>query len=464
MKMKIASNEVIHFVGIGGIGMSGLAQIMHNMGFMVQGSDLSQSKNTDRLRKFGIKIFIGHKKKNIKKVTMLVISSAIKKNNVEYLLAKKKKIPIHKRGKMLANIISLKKNIVIAGSHGKTTTTSLISSILFAAKLDPTIINGGIINFLKNSAKLGKSDWCVVESDESDGSFLKIPVTYSVVTNIDKEHLDFYKKLAVLQKSFQLFVEKTPSLGKSIICKDDYNNKVLIKNLKINNYLTYGFDKNSNFQINNVRKKLNNSSFNIKLNLVGKIKKNLKNLQIPLLGNHNIKNATAAVAVALSLGIKINIIKNALKNFEGVQRRFNKIFSYKKIDFYDDYAHHPTEIHSLLDGIRSVHRSRKIISVFQPHRFSRVRLLKKEFAKAFKLCDEVVLCPVYPAGEKINKYFDYHSFGKLIVKKSNVTVAILKSENDLLNYFKKNLFDNELVVCMGAGSISSWIKSISKKL
>jgi len=198
MQMKIASNELIHFVGIGGIGMSGLAQIMHNMGFMIQGSDLSQSKNTDRLRKFGIKVFIGHKKENIKKVTMLVISSAIKKNNVEYLLAKKKKIPIHKRGKMLANIISLKKNIVIAGSHGKTTTTSLISNILFAAKLDPTIINGGVINFLKNSAKLGKSDWCVVESDESDGSFLKIPTTYSVVTNIDKEHLDYYKKLSVL--------------------------------------------------------------------------------------------------------------------------------------------------------------------------------------------------------------------------------------------------------------------------
>ena len=195
-----------------------------------------------------------------------------------------------------------------------------------------------------------------------------------------------------------------------------------------------------------------------------KVKKNLKNLQIPLLGNHNIRNATGAVVVALNLGIKINIIKKALKNFEGVQRRFNKIFSHKKVDFYDDYAHHPTEIQALLDSIRSVHHSRKIISVFQPHRFSRVRLLKKEFAAGFKLCDEVVLCPVYPAGEKINKYFNYHSFGTLIAKKSNVTVIILESENDLLNYFKKNLFDNELVICMGAGSISSWIKNISKKL
>ena len=198
--------------------------------------------------------------------------------------------------------------------------------------------------------------------------------------------------------------------------------------------------------------------------MVGRNQKYLKNFQIPLLGNHNIRNATAAVAVALNLGVKINIIKNALKNFGGVQRRFSKIFSYNKIDFYDDYAHHPTEIRALLDGIRSVHCSRKIISVFQPHRFSRVRLLKKEFAEAFRLCDEVVLCPVYPAGENINKYFNYHSFGKSIAKKSSVTTIILKSENDLLNYFKKNLFDNELVVCMGAGSISTWIKNISNKL
>ena len=464
MQVNIASNEVIHFVGIGGIGMSGLAQIMHNMGFRIQGSDVSQNKNTDRLKLFGIKIFIGHKRNNIKGATMLVVSSAIKKNNVEYLLAKRKKIPIHKRGEMLASIVSFKKNIVVSGSHGKTTTTSLISNILYGAKLDPTIINGGIINFLKNSAKLGKSDWCVVESDESDGSFLSIPATYSVVTNIDKEHLDFYKKLTILQKSFQLFVEKTPSLGKAIICRDDHYNKILIQNLKINNYLTYGFDKNSNFQINKVRYTPYNSKFNIKLNLIGKKQKHLKNFQIPLLGNHNIRNATAAVAIALSLGIKTDKVKKSLKNFGGVQRRFNKIFSYKKIDFYDDYAHHPTEIIALLDGIRSVNRSRKIISVFQPHRFSRVKLLKKEFAIAFKLCDEVVLCPIYPAGEKINKYFDYHSFGKLIAKKSNVRVIILQSENDLLNYFRKNLFDNELVVCMGAGSISTWIKNISNKL
>ena len=464
MKVKIGSSEVIHFVGIGGIGTSGLAQIMYNMGFKIQGSDLVQNKNTERLKKFGIRIFIGHKKQNINDATMLVISSAIKKNNEEYLLASKKKIPIFKRGDMLANIVSLKKNIVVAGSHGKTTTTSLISNILSAAKLDPTIINGGIINFLKNSAKLGKSDWSVLESDESDGSFLKISPTYSVVTNIDREHLDFYKKINNLQKSFQTFVEKTPSFGKSIICKDDLYNKKLIKKLKTNNYLTYGFDKRSNFHIHKVIKKIGYSKFEVKLNLVGKRQTNLKNFEIPLLGDHNIRNATAAIAVGLSIGIKIDIIKKALKNFIGVQRRFNKIFSIGKIDFYDDYAHHPTEIKFLLAGIKSVYLSRKIISVFQPHRFSRVRLLKKEFASGFKLCDEVVLCPVYPAGEKVEKHFDYHLFGKLIAKKSGVRVFILNSEKDLLKYFKKNLFDDELVVCMVAGSISTWIRDISTKL
>ena len=464
MRANIGSNEVIHFVGIGGIGMSGLAQIMNNMGFKVQGSDLTQNKNTERLRQAGIRIFTGHEKKNIKRATMLVISSAIGKNNEEYQLARNKKIPIFKRGDMLANIVSLKKNIVIAGAHGKTTTTSLISNILFTAKLDPTIINGGIINFLKNSAKLGKSDWSVLESDESDGSFLKILPTYSVVTNIDKEHLDYYKKFHVLQKSFQNFVEKTPSFGKSIICKDDFYNKKLIKNLKTNNYLTYGFDSSSNFYIHKVSRKIKYSKFDIKLNLVGKKKIDLKNFEIPLLGDHNIRNATAAIAIGLSIGINVNVIKKSLKNFIGVQRRFNKIFSIKKIDFYDDYAHHPTEIKFLLSGIRSVYPKRKIISVFQPHRFSRVKLLKNEFASAFRLSDEVVLCPIYPAGEKIDKHFDYHQFGKLIADKSKNRVFILDSKEDLIKYFKKNLFNDELVVCMGAGSISAWIKEISEKL
>ena len=223
MKINIASNEVIHFIGIGGIGMSGLAQIMSNMGFTIQGSDLNRNKNTDRLIKTGIKVFFGHHRKNLNKTTMVVISSAIKKNNMELVETRHKKLPVFKRGEMLANIVALKKNIVVAGSHGKTTTTSLVANILVEAGLDPTVINGGVINSLKNNAQLGKGEWAVIESDESDGSFLKLPITYSIVTNLDKEHLDFYGSFERLKKSFCTFIEKTPSFGKSLICIDNNN-------------------------------------------------------------------------------------------------------------------------------------------------------------------------------------------------------------------------------------------------
>ncbi len=464
MNIKIASNEVIHFIGIGGIGMSGLALIMNNMGFKIQGSDLNANQNTERLKKLKLKIFIGHKYENIKNSTLVVISSAIKKKNPELKYAKRNKLPIYKRGDMLANIVSLKKNIVVTGSHGKTTTTSLISSVLHNSKLDATVINGGIINQIKNSARLGKSEWSVLESDESDGSFLKIPVTYSVVTNIDKEHLDFYKSFDNLKKSFQDFVEKTPIFGKSFICLDNINNQNLIKKIRIKNFHTYGFNRNSNFKIKIKEQKINFSKFDISVKLTGKKNKSYRNFQIPLLGQHNIQNASAAIAICLSLGINIVNIKKALKNFKGVQRRFNKIFSYKKNEFYDDYAHHPTEIQEVLKGIRIVNKNRKIIVVFQPHRFSRLKLLKTEFSRAFNLADEIILCPVYAAGEKVDKNFNYHLFGNSIIKNSKVKLIMIKNEQDLLKYFKKNLFSNELVVCMGAGSISNWIRNISKKI
>ena len=269
MKINIASNEIIHFIGIGGIGMSGLAQIMTNMGFQIQGSDLNNNKNTDRLIKLGIKIYFGHNPKNLDKATMVVVSSAIKKNNKELIASKNKKLPVVKRGEMLANIVALKKNIVVTGSHGKTTTTSLIANILEEAKLDPTIINGGIINSLKNNAQLGKGEWAVIESDESDGSFLKLPVTYSIVTNVDKEHLDFYGSFEKLKKSFCTFIEKTPSFGKALICIDNDNLKNLIHECKTNNVLTYGFNKKSNYQILNVKKKSNCSIFDLKIKITG---------------------------------------------------------------------------------------------------------------------------------------------------------------------------------------------------
>ncbi len=464
MKINIANNEVIHFIGIGGIGMSGLAQIMANMGFQVQGSDLSSNKNTDRLVKVGIKIYIGHNPQNIKKATIIVVSSAIRKNNKELIASKIGKLPVFKRGEMLANIVALKKNIVVAGAHGKTTTTSLTANILAGAGLDPTVINGGVINSIKNTAHLGKSEWAVIESDESDGSFLKLPVTYSIVTNIDREHLDFYKNFKKLKNSFRLFIEKTPSFGKSLICLDNEHLKSILHKCKTSNFFTYGFDKKSNYQITNVKKKINYSVFDLKINVAGSRVYKVKNIQVNLLGNHNIANTAASVAVALNLGVKLRIIKKVLKKFSGIQRRFTKVFSIGQRDFYDDYAHHPTEIKAVMDGARQVYRKRKIISVFQPHRYSRVNFLMKEFALSFKSSDIVLLCPVYAAGEKNDYNFNQDYFSQLIAKKSKTQVVNIKSKNELKIFINKNLFDNEMVICMGAGSISNWIREIGDDL
>ena len=464
MKINIASKEIVHFIGIGGIGMSGLAQVMKNMGFAIQGSDLNKNKNTDRLISSGIKVYFDHNKRNIKNATLIVISSAIKNNNTEVKAAKHNKLPIFTRGEMLANIISLKKNIIVTGSHGKTTTTSLIANTLVEAGLDPTVINGGVINSLKNTAQLGKGEWAVIEADESDGSFLKLPVTYSIVTNIDKEHLDFYGTLEKLKSSFCSFINKTPSFGKSLVCIDNKNLKSILKRCKTNNYLTYGFDKKANYHINNVKKKINYSIFDLKIQFSGSIVKNIKNIKVNLIGDHNITNATATVAIAINLGIKINKIKKALKKFLGIQRRFTKVFSINKREFYDDYAHHPTEIKTVLKSIKDVYKNRKIICVFQPHRYSRVKFLKNEFASSFKSSDQVVLCPVYAAGEKITYNFNQNKFSQLIAKQSKVQVINILNQVDLKNYFKKNLIQNEIVICMGAGSISNWIREIGSSV
>ena len=464
MKINIASNEVIHFIGIGGIGMSGLAQIMKNMGFIIQGSDLIQNKNIERLVQSGIRVFFRHDKKNLKKATMIVISSAIKKNNKELKAARFKNLPVFKRGDMLANIVSLKKNIVIAGSHGKTTTTSLVANILLEAGLDPTIINGGVINSFKNTAQLGKGEWAVIESDESDGSFLKLPITYSIVTNVDREHLDYYGNFEKLKKNFIKFIEKTPSFGKSFICIDDKNLKSLLSRCENNNYLTYGFNKNANYQIVNVKKNVNNSIFDLKIKFAKKKILEVKNLKVNLLGNHNISNVTASIAVALNLGININKIKKALRKFLGIQRRFTKIFSIGKRDFFDDYAHHPTEITAVTNSAREVYKDRKIICVFQPHRYSRIKALKNEFAQSFRSIDAVVLCPVYAAGERKKYNFNQNSFSKLVSKKSRTQVVNISNQKDLKNYFKKNLLNNEIIICMGAGSISNWIRKIGNDL
>ena len=462
MNINLAKSEIIHFVGIGGIGMSGLALIMIGLGFEVQGSDKSLNKNVERLKKRRIKFFLGHSSSNIKKATILVISSAIKQNNIEVREAKKRNLPIYKRGDVLAHITSLKKNIVVSGSHGKTTTTSLIASIFAKAKLDPTIINGGVINSLENSAKLGKSDWSILESDESDGSFIKVPSTYAVVTNVDREHMDYYKSLDDLKRHFIKFMHKVPSFGKTFICIDDKNSREIWKKSKIKNILTYGFSKDSNFKIKNCSFLKNKSIFDIEMRLPNKKKTILKKIVIPLIGSHNVKNATAAIAVSYFIGISLKILKNSLKNFKGVERRFNKIFSYNGADIYDDYAHHPTEIREVINGVNNSYKEKKIICVFQPHRISRLNDLKNEFSASFKKVDSVILCPIYKAGENLKLNFNYNEFAKQIIKQSKVRVFFVNSQNQLAKFLKNFLNQENIVIGMGAGSISNWIKELPR--
>ena len=462
MKIELARTEIIHFVGIGGIGMSGLSLIMKGKGFKVQGSDIVSNKNIERLKKEKIKIFIGQKKQNLKNATIIVISSAIKKNNPEIIEAKRKNLPIITRGKMLAHIVSLMKNIVVVGSHGKTTTTSLIASILQKTKLDPTIINGGVINSIKNTARLGKSEWSVLEADESDGSFVHIHPTYSIITNIDREHMDFYKSMDNLRNYFIQFVGKVPSFGKSFICIDDKINKDLVRKLNSQNFYTYGINANSNFLIKNIIQNKKFTEFDLLVNVPNKKKLFIKKIKTPLLGVHNVRNAVAAVAVALTVGISISDIKKRLLNFTGVQRRFNKIFTYNEIDFYDDYAHHPTEIKVVLEGVNKVYKGYDKVCIFQPHRISRLKDLRKEFSFAFQKADTVVLCPIYTAGEKIKLGFSYLNFAKEIIKNSKVRLFLVNDNNQLAIFLKKNMYGKKIVIGMGAGSISNWMRELPK--
>ena len=459
-KINLGQKDIIHFVGIGGIGMSGLAQIMRNMGFRIQGSDQNKNKNTVSCSKSGIKIFIGHSSSNIKKATILVKSTAIKKNNIELKYAKKNKIPIYTRAEVLADVVSLKKNIIVTGSHGKTTTTSLVAKILSDQKLDPTIINGGVINSFKSNAKLGRGEWAILEADESDGSFLKLPINYSIVTNIDFEHLDYYKNYKNLENSFLQFINKTPPTGKAIICTDNKNIRKILNKIKNKNILTYGENKKAEYRVKKIKYNIENTSFDLTYKDKEKKIKNIKNITVKLLGKHNVLNATAAFIVCLNLGADLNKAKKSLKNFSGVQRRMTKVFSKNKNDFYDDYAHHPTEISSILEGIQNVNPERKIISVFEPHRYSRVLSLKNEFSKCFSKSNLVLMCPIYAAGERKNLKFNSIKFAELISKNSNTQVILVKNENELSKYFKKNLISNEIIIGMGAGIISKWMTGL----
>ena len=331
---------------------------------------------------------------------------------------------------------------------------------MFDQKLDPTIINGGVINSFNNNAKLGKGDWSILEADESDGSFLKLPINYSIVTNIDHEHIDYYKNYKNLENAFIQFINKTPPTGKSLICIDNKNIKKILSRIKNKNILTYGLKKNADYRISNINYRVSHSSFDLHYKNLNKKNTVIKNINLKLIGEHNVLNATAAIAVCVNLGVSVNTIKKSLKNFSGVQRRMTKIFSKNKNEFFDDYAHHPTEICSILSGVSKVYNRRKIITVFEPHRYSRVMLLRQEFSKSFIKSDLVLICPLYAAGEKKQLNFDLVNFAKLISKNSKTQVVIVKKQKELSNYLKKNLISDEIVIGMGAGQISQWMREL----
>ena len=464
--MKHFSKDIgiIHFIGIGGIGMSGIAEILYNLGYKISGSDINKSSNVNRLIEMGIKIHIGQRAENIKNVSIIVISSAIPEDNVELVAGTLNKIPIVRRADMLAELMRFKKSISVGGSHGKTTTTSFISTLLEGAKLDPTVVNGGIIEAYGTNARLGKSDWMIVEADESDGTFIKLPSTYVVITNIDREHIDFYKTFDNLNRAFRNFVENIPFYGVAFICIDSPDTENLCKDIKYRKLITYGFNRKSDLMISNVKVKNSLTYFDITINKSSLSKnKYIKNLSIPIPGEHNIRNACASIAVALELDIKEKTIKDVLKNFKGVERRFSFVGSVNNIKIIDDYAHHPTEIKNTLKAARLLCNG-KLIVVFEPHRFSRIIDLYDEFINSFFDADILFVIKIYSAGEKKIADINEKIIANSIQKMGHKNVKCFKDEKCMEVELSEISSSNDFIIFLGAGSISKKARSMEESM
>ena len=455
---------VIHFIGIGGIGMSGIAEILYNLGYKISGSDINKSSNVNRLIEMGIKIHIGQSAENIKNASIIVISSAIPEDNVELIAGALNRIPIVRRADMLAELMRFKKSISVGGSHGKTTTTSFISTLLEGAKLDPTVVNGGIIEAYGTNARLGKSDWMIVEADESDGTFIKLPSTYVVITNIDREHIDFYKTFDNLNKAFRNFVENIPFYGVAFICIDSPDTENLCKDIKYRKLITYGFNRKSDLMISNVKVKNYLTYFDITINKSNLSKnKFIKNIAIPIPGDHNIRNACASIAVALELDIKEKTIKDVLKNFRGVERRFSFVGSVNNIKIIDDYAHHPTEIKNTLKAARLLCNG-KLIVVFEPHRFSRIIDLYDEFINSFFDADILFVTKIYSAGEKQIADINEKIIANSIQKMGHKNVKCFKDEKCMEVELSEVSSSNDFIIFLGAGSISKKARSMEESM
>ena len=453
--MKINKKQLIHIIGIGGIGMSGIAEILNGLGYSVQGSDLSLNSNILRLRAKKIKVFIAHSRKNLKNVNLVIYSSAIKKNNIELKFAKSNSIPSIPRSNILAQLVSLKKTIAVSGSHGKTTTTSLIASVLSKSNYRPTIINGGIINEYGTNTRLGSGKWMVVEADESDSTILNLSSTISIVTNIDEEHLDYYKSFSNLKKSFSKFITQVPFYGCAIVCGDNEHIRKIIGNISTTKIIKYGLNNNNDVRATNIRSKDNKTIFDFYIRDDNKKIKKYKNFSIPLVGKYNVLNSLATIAVTSHIGLKISKIQKAITLFKGVDRRLTHVGTVKNIEIIDDYAHHPTEIKNVLSGMKESRPSHNLIAVFQPHRFSRIVSLKKQFSAAFSSADHVIVSEVYSAGEKKPRNFKLDDLIRDIANKSKTKSSIYVDNNSILNLIEQ-LNGKTSVIFLGAGSVTRW--------
>ncbi|MEH6756129.1 MAG: UDP-N-acetylmuramate--L-alanine ligase [Parasphingorhabdus sp.] len=450
----------IHFVGIGGIGMSGIAEVMHNMGYKVQGSDLAESYIVDGLRARGIEVMIGQKAENVIGTAVVVTSTAVKRGNPEVEKALEDRIPLVRRAEMLAELMRLKSTIAIAGTHGKTTTTSMVAAMLDAGGIDPTVINGGIINNYGSNARLGDSEWMVVEADESDGSFLRLDGTIAVVTNIDPEHLDHYGSFDKIKDSFVEFIENVPFYGAAILCLDHPEVQAILPRIRDRRLITYGFSAQADVKGINVTPIAGGNRFDVVVRDRDGETHTIEGIELPMPGRHNVQNAIAAIAVGLEMGMTDEQIANGFDHFGGVKRRFTKVGEVDGAIVIDDYGHHPVEIRAVLSAAREGAGGR-VIAVVQPHRFTRLRDHMEEFQQAFNDADIVYVTPVYVAGEDPIEGVDSEALATGLKNRGHRLAETVADEADLIQRLAKEVQDKDMIVCLGAGDITKWAAGLA---
>jgi UDP-N-acetylmuramate--alanine ligase len=455
--MKLPGNVgPIHFIGIGGIGMSGIAEVMATLGYQVQGSDLSDNYNVARLRKAGIAVHIGHKAENIGDAAVVVVSTAVKPDNPELVEARKRFLPIVRRAEMLAELMRFKSCVAVGGTHGKTTTTSIVAALLDAGQMDPTVINGGIINAYGTNARLGKGEWMVVESDESDGTFVKLPADIVIVTNIDPEHLDHYGTFDKAKDAFLQFVENIPFYGFAVMCIDHPMVQELIGKVRDRRVITYGRSAQADYRLIDHGYVDNATRFSVRVtNRLTRESHDIENFALSMPGDHNALNSTAAIAVARELGISDDKLRHGLASFAGVKRRFTRTGEHDGVVVFDDYGHHPVEISAVLSAARKVTKNR-VVAVMQPHRYTRLHSLFNEFSGCFNDADTVIITPVYSAGEAPIDGASHDALVEGIRSRGHRSVMKIDAPEQLAGLVLNHVQPGDIVVCLGAGTISQW--------